>query len=500
MRDLPWAYRKMRLAVGEIAAILESSCGVPGRVAERYSIDSRTLLPGSLFFAIRGPRLDGHEFVVQALGGGAVAAVVERDFVQRAPAEWRSALIPVQDTTGALQQLARGVRRKWGGRVVGVTGSTGKTTTKELIAAVLATQLNVHRSAANLNNQFGVPLTLLGLEPEHDVAVVEMGMSGAGEIASLAEIAEPEIGVVTNVAPVHLEFFDSLEGIARAKRELIDHLKAPGAAVLNEDDSRVRGFREGFGGEVVTYGFSPGAKFRAMGAKSSAATGIDRAGMSFHVEGPGVAVDLFLPLAGHHNVANALAAIATASLFGAEGRPFAEPHDLQQALHDFEAPHQRGEILGLDRKVTVINDSYNSNPLALERMLETLAGWPDAGRKIVVAGEMLELGSSSPDWHRAAGRKCAEVSVDWLVAVQGEAKLMVEGAIQAGLARNHTNFFATAAEAAEYVPALVRAGDVVLVKGSRGVHLERVVEALERSIGRTSRAAREPRRPIANWR
>ena len=254
----------MQLSTGEIATILGSSTAQRERTVRSYSIDSRAITPGSLFLAIRGARFDGHDFVARAFDRGAVAAVVEQVFFDSSPAAIRSALIPVPDTNVALQQLAQAVRQKWGRCLIGVTGSTGKTTTKELLAAQLATRFVVHKSAGNLNNHYGVPLTLLALEPSHEVAVVELAMSAPGEIARLAQIAGPEVGVVTNVAAVHLEFFDSVDSIARAKRELIKNLKPPATAVLNHDDPRVRSFVDGFEGRTVTFGFGHEAQIQGV--------------------------------------------------------------------------------------------------------------------------------------------------------------------------------------------------------------------------------------------
>ncbi len=463
----------MQLSIDEVAAILSSSCGVPERMAHGYSIDSRLISRGSLFFAIRGPRFDGHEFVGQAFERGAVAAVVERAFRQKANPSWAFALIPVQDTTVALQELARAVRRKWGRNLVAVTGSAGKTTTKELIATVLATRLSVHKSPGNLNNRYGVPLALLALEANHDVAVVELAMSAAGEIAGLAQIAEPQVGVVTNVGPVHLEFFDSVESIGQAKRELVQNLKSPATAVLNYDDPRVRRFAEGFVGRVVTFGFQEGADFRALDLQmSTTQTGAEIV-TRFQVKAPAYQGTLYLRLPGRHNVENALAAIATASVFDIPVQ------DLLCALAKFTRLHQRTEILKLPIGATIINDCYNSNPRAMEKMLETLAAWPETERRIVVAGEMLELGPSSPEWHRRIGRRCAESKVDWLLAVQGDARFFVEGVMEEGLPAERGRFFVDAEQAGEFCRTIVQPHDVVLVKGSRAVHLEKVIELLQ---------------------
>lgn len=468
----------MKLTMSEVATILGASSAIPDRVAAGYSIDSRTLAPGELFFAIRGPRFDGHDFVAQALERGAVGAVVTPAFCEKAGARLAPALIPVLDPTQALQDLARAVRRKWGRRLVAVTGSAGKTTTKELIAAILARQFPVLKSPGNLNNYCGLPLALLSLVTSHQAAVVELAMSAPGEIALLAQIAEPEVGVVTNVASVHLQFFDSVDSIARAKHELIENLSPPATAVLNYDDERVRRFAEGFGGPVVTYGFGAGAQFRAV-EHHPTPEGRSR----FRAVSQGFEREFLIPLPGRHNVQNALAAIATASLFDIA------PEAMAQALAHRPALPQRSEILTLPGEIHLLNDCYNSNPLAMEQMLETLAGWPGAKRRIVVAGEMLELGPLSPEWHRKVGRKCAESGVDWLLAVQGDARFLVEGAVEAGLAAARARVFDTPEEAAECCRGLLRPGDAVLIKGSRGVHLEKAIELLE-SFGQTP-AARE---------
>jgi UDP-N-acetylmuramoyl-tripeptide--D-alanyl-D-alanine ligase len=458
----------MKLTLAEIAGILGTTCGVPERVATGYSIDSRTLSPGQLFFAIKGLQFDGHDFAGQALERGAVGAVVIQAYRDRAGAETVPALLAVPDTARALQDLARGVRRKWGRRIVAVTGSVGKTTTKELIAVILARRFSVLKTVGNLNNYYGLPLTLLQLEPSHEVAVAELAMSAPGEIALLAQIAEPQIGVVTNVAPVHLQFFDSVEAIANAKHELIENLVPPGTAVLNFDDELVRNFVLGFGGKVVTYGFAEGAAVRAVDWHST-----PERGSRFRVRAPGFEREFELPLVGRHNAQNALAAIAAASVFDIA------PEQIAEALAVRPNLHQRSEVFTLPGEITVLDDSYNSNPVAMERMLETLAAWPRASRRILVAGEMLELGTQATDLHRRVGHKCVACGVDWLIAVQGAARFLVEGAVEAGLPADHAALCRTAEEAGERLLVLLRPGDVVMVKGSRGVHLEKVIELLQ---------------------
>lgn len=477
----------MRLTMGEVAELLGTSSGIAERTIEGYSTDSRSIVAGELFFALRGPRFDGHQFVKQALARGAVGAVVERPFGELAAPSVAPFLLPVPNTLEALQALARAVRRKWGHRLIAVTGSVGKSTTKELIAALLAPRWSVLKSPGNLNNDYGVPLALLALEPTHRVAVVELAMSRAGEIARLAQIAEPDVGLVTNVAPAHLEFFDSLDAIARAKRELIDNLssrprgEAP-TAILNYDDARVRRFREGFAGRVVTYGFEGGADFRAIEVRAGR-----EGGSEFRFLAPDWNAEFRLPLPGRHNVENALAALTVATLFEVAEQ------DLRLALAGFQNLRQRGETMFLPGDITLINDSYNSNPLAMERMLETLASWPQAGRRIVVAGEMLELGSTSPALHLDIGRQCARSKADWLIAVQGDARFFVAGALEEGFPPERARWFPQAQEAGEFCLALLRPGDVVLVKGSRAVHMEKVVELLRssRPVAATPRRALE---------
>src|ERR1700751_3062027 len=296
----------MKLPLSKIAEFLAA----PGdfsrdEAAQGYSIDSRTVAPGELFFAVKGERLDGHDFIDAALERGALAAVVRND--QLARFSGSSKLLAVDDTLIALQTLATAVRKLWGKPLVGVTGSAGKTTTKEAIAHVLASRFRVLKSEGNFNNHFGLPLMLLKLEPEHDVAVIEMGMSHAGEISALAKIAQPEIGVVTNVAPVHLEFFDSLAGIARAKYELIESLPAGGTAVLNADDEYVSQFGRDFKGRVITYGTAPTADVRAENVQSCGTEGTQ-----FDVVTRSGREPAQLPLVGAHNVLNGLAAVSVA--------------------------------------------------------------------------------------------------------------------------------------------------------------------------------------------
>src|SRR5581483_10354544 len=427
-------------------------------VAQGYSIDSRTIQPGELFFAVKGEKMDGHDFVEQALGKGAIAAIVHKDQRSRYPE--KSPLISVGDTLTALQTLAAAVRRLWAKPLVGVTGSAGKTTTKEAIAHVLATEFRVLKSEGNFNNHFGLPLMLLKIEPEHDIAVIEMGMSHTGEIAALAKIAQPEIGVVTNVAPVHLEYFNSIADIARAKYELIESLPTNGTAVLNADDEYVSQFGRDFHGKVITYGFRPTADVRAENLQSQGVLG-----SKFDVIMGEYREKATLPLLGAHNVYNALAAVAVAVERGLT------PSKAVAALATINPADKRGQVVKVGN-ITAINDCYNSNPKALDAMVDALAT-PPAVRRIVVAGEMLELGPSAEEMHRQSGRHVAEKKVDILLGVRGLAEPMVEVAKESGI---RAEFVATPEEAGEWLIREAREGDVVLLKASRGVKLERALE------------------------
>jgi UDP-N-acetylmuramoyl-tripeptide--D-alanyl-D-alanine ligase len=432
------------------------------------SIDSRTVAPGELFVAIQGPRHDGHDFVPAALQTGALVAVVAGSRLAGYPAEIRAKLIIVPDTLAALQDLARAVRRSWGRRIAAVTGSVGKTTTKEILAALLGAKFRVLKSEGNLNNECGLPLALLRLEPEHQAAVVELGMSHRGELRRLAEIAEPEVGVVTRVAPVHLEFFSSVDEIALAKRELIEGLAGPeSVAVLNADDPRVARFSEVATGRVLTFGLSSGAHFRAENIQDRGAEG-----SVFDLVTPQGRTPLELSLPGRHSICNALAAMAAASVWGIG------VEEAGGVLPRLESGEMRGRLLRFAPGFAVINDSYNCNPIALHTMIELLARTPGYRRRILVAGAMLELGPESPSLHREAGRDAAAQKLDWVVGIQGHAAELVQGAVDGGLPSERARFFAAATDAVDFLSELLQPGDLLLVKGSRGVKMEQIVEAL----------------------
>jgi UDP-N-acetylmuramoyl-tripeptide--D-alanyl-D-alanine ligase len=415
-------------------------------------VDTRTLAAGDLFFALRGPNHDGQDYLRLAMEKGAVGAVVER-------AVPGANVLVVADALAAMQNLAAWARLSWGGRIVGVTGSAGKTTTKDAIAHLLSAELPVGKTVGNWNNHVGVPLSLLRLPDEARVGVLEMGMNHAGEIRALAAIARPDIGVVTNVGYAHVEAFDSIDGVALAKRELIEALDPKrGVAVLNADDPRVLRFREIHPGPVITFGLAAGADVRAEDIA------FKPHGTSFHVEG----VDFHTSLAGRHGVLNLLAGMAVA-------RAFEIPLErLRGAAASFTIGKMRGERLE-HNGITIWNDCYNSNPEAVRAMLEVLRATP-ARRHIAVLGEMLELGHAAEFLHRQAGRCLAESGIDALIAVHGAARFMTEEAVRSGMPSAAVHFFEDPTEAGEFVRQVAAPGDAILFKGSRGVAIERAME------------------------
>ena len=449
----------MKTTLAEVAIALGVPAPQPAAsLVEGWSVDSRSLQPGELFFALRGPRHDGHDFVTQALARGAAGAVVER------PVEGASGpLLLVEDTLAALHAAARWARQRFAGQVVAVTGSAGKTTTKEIIAELLSVAMPVGKTEGNLNNHVGVPLTILRLPEQARVAVLELAMNHRGEIRRLAELARPNIGVVTNVGRAHLGFFDSPEELALAKRELIEALPEDGVAVLNADDPQVAAFARIHPGRSVSFGLGPSAQVRAEQLRWRAD------GSCFRVQG----VLFECPLPGRHGVLNTLAGLAVARLFGLE----------LEALREVVRRLQPGGMRGrrfTRRGITVFDDSYNANPEAVRAMLELLAATP-ARRRIAVLGEMLELGRWTEALHRETGRHVAAAGVDLLVGIRGAARFIVEEALRSGLPANAAFFFEEPTEAGRFLRDRLEEGDAVLFKGSRAVQVEK---ALAEVLGR----------------
>jgi UDP-N-acetylmuramoyl-tripeptide--D-alanyl-D-alanine ligase len=440
--------RPLRWVAAKLGLVMQTDVEVSG-----WSVDSRTVRPGDLFFALRGPNFDGNAYVADAIGKGAVAAVVDAPMQAQSPHHIR-----VENSLAALQHLAREARREWGGHVIGVTGSAGKTTTKDVIAELLSEGFKTAKTEGNLNNHVGLPLSLLRLPEDARAAVLELGMNHAGEIRELAGIARPNVGVVTNVGWAHIETFESVEGIAAAKRELIDELGPQGIAVLNADDDRVAAFAKPHSGRSILYGQSPQADVRAEQVEYSLE------GVKFRV-GP---VSFESPMTGRHSVSNLLAGIAVAALYEISAER------LVDRVKRLRPGNMRGERLWHDG-VLVINDCYNSNPDAVRAMLDVLRDTP-ARRRIAVLGEMLELGRWAEALHRDVGSYAAVSGIDVLVGIRGAAGHMLDAAIGGGLRADAAFFFDEPAPAGQLVRSMAQPGDVVLFKGSRGVHVELALE------------------------
>ena len=451
----------MTLKLQEVARAMRAE-GDPRPVeVTGWSVDTRTQNAGDVYFALRGPNYDGHNFVAAATEKGAAAVVVERRWALSigapigAPRGALSAAdeLLVDDTLQALADLGAWARLNWGGEVIGVTGSAGKTTTKDAISHLLAAEMPVGKTLGNFNNHVGVPLSILRLPDGCRAA--EIGMNHAGEIRDLAGIAKPQIGVVTNVGYAHVEFFDSIEGVAAAKRELIEALPSDGVAVLNADDPRVARFGEAHPGRTVTFGFAETADVRAESMQSTAA------GARFRALG----VDFETGLTGSHAVSNLLAAIAVAREFGIA------PQRLREPVRTFTVGKMRGERME-HNGITIWNDCYNANPEAVELMIGVLSQTP-AARRIAVLGEMLELGQASDALHRQVGRYAAEHGIDLVIGVHGSARALVDAAGPAGA---EARFFEEPAAAGDFVRSIARPGDAILFKGSRGVRMELALE------------------------
>jgi UDP-N-acetylmuramoyl-tripeptide--D-alanyl-D-alanine ligase len=425
-------------------------------------IDSRAAGPGDLFVALRGPRFDGHDFVGEVLAGGAIAAVVDRT------ADLPPAVIAVGDTVKALQDLAHAVRSAARTRVIAITGSAGKTTTKETIAEFLSSRFRVVKNKGNLNNHIGLPLSLMQLREGPDVAVMELGMNHAGEISTLVAIAEPDVRVWTNVGDAHLGFFASPDAIADAKAEILEGATGATLLVCNADDPRVTARVGRFAGRTLTFGMAPGATVRAVDVEDRGL-----AGMRARVTTPAGERLIETPLLGRGNLSNVLAATAVAMDAGV---PLDEIASAAARLHPAD---RRGAVVRLRDGITVIDDSYNSSPAALRRTLEVVAHESRPGRKVAVLGEMLELGDHATALHRESGRAAAAAGLSVLVAVGGApARELARAAVAAGMAPSTVVYFETSDEAAAAVIKAVRPGDLVLVKGSRGTRTDLVVDRL----------------------
>lgn len=436
----------------------------PDAAVEGICTDSRQARPGMLFFALVGENADGHAYVPQALSSGAAAVVSEQWHAQGQGSS--GSLVVVADPLQALGKLGASWRKQFDIPVVGITGSMGKTTTREMLAASLRGRVNVLVSPANFNTEIGVPLTLLDLTSEHQAAVIELAMRGSGQIAELCAIARPTAAVITNIGLTHLELLGSRDAIAAAKAELLEALPGQGWSVLNADDDFFGYLRERALGPVITFGTSALAQYRALDVTLG---GDGCATFALQAQEKSLPVKLRVPGAFH--VLNALAAAAAAARFGVS------LEDMAAALESYEGFEKRTQLKASPRGWQVFDDTYNASPAATAGALDSLASMEAAGRRIAVLGDMRELGPQSEDLHREIGRKVAAVCPDALITV-GESSIAIdEAALNAGY-RGPVKHFADSNEAAEFAAAYVRPNDVVLVKGSRALEMERVVERL----------------------
>jgi UDP-N-acetylmuramoyl-tripeptide--D-alanyl-D-alanine ligase len=433
------------------------------------STDSRTVAEGELFIALKGERFDGHHFAIEALKKKAGGVIIEEDKVR--DIRWNgyrpSVVIAVKDALHALGDIARERRRQFGTPVVALTGSNGKTTTKEMISGCLATTFPVLKTKGNLNNLIGLPLTLLNLTEQERIVVLEMGMNVPGEIRRLTEIAEPDVGLITNIERVHLEGMGSLEGIREEKGELFRKMRQDGTILVNQDDPRIVDLASEFRGQKITFGIDHPAEVMA---KEIRLQGVGRTSFTLMMEG--VTMEITLPFLGGHFVPNALSAIAAASLFGIE------LEKVKEALEHLSPFPMRMEVLRPRGGITLINDAYNANPRSMELALEILSEMKGKGRGIAVLGDMRELGEYSVEAHQLIGKRVGELFIDFLLALGEEAPVLVESAMRHGLGSEKAKIVESHAEAVSILKKMIRHGDWILVKGSRKMGMEKIAEGL----------------------
>ena len=434
----------------------------PPAVITGVTTDSRTAAPGDLFVALRGPHADGHQFVADAIARGAILTVIADAAAARGPA------LVVTDSLRALGAIAALHRRTLQTTVIGITGSVGKTTVVALCAKVLDARYTMVRSAESWNAELGVALTLLGLEPQHQVAVIEMAMRGIGQLRELVEMARPRIGAVTNIGDTHLELLGSHENIAAAKAELLEGLPAAGVAIVNADEALTARLLRDVRCRVVTFGLSPQASVRAT--EIAHANG----GATFVLHLDGKQGRAYLPLAGSHQVRNALVAAAVGGVMGL-GLP-----EITAGLSRVRVPKMRQQVLTLG-DIVLVDDSYNASPQSMAAAFEVVTQVGKQRRRILALGEMRELGPGSPEFHRCVGQQAAEVSPAFLLAVGPNARGYLDGAASAGLPAAAMAQVDRPQDAIPILRRILQPGDIVLIKGSRAIEMERVVEALRRA-------------------
>jgi UDP-N-acetylmuramoyl-tripeptide--D-alanyl-D-alanine ligase len=426
--------------------------------------DTRALKNGEIFWALKGERFDGHDFLGDAVLKGARGVVIEAG---RSVAGGKEGLvvIEVEDTLRALGECALCYRRLYDIPVVAVTGSNGKTTTKEMIASILSLKKQVLKNEGNLNNLIGLPLSLLQLAPRYHAAVVELGMNRKGEIARLTEIADPVVGLITNIGPVHLEHLESIEAVAACKGELFEHMSSEATAIINSDDPRINALAGKWTGKKVTFGIEPGAQVSARNV-----TSLGPKGVTFDLTIDEKVLPVYLPMVGKHNVMNALAAAATTIALGENAET------IPRGLKSFTNLRLRQELVTMGDDITLINDAYNANPVSMLSALHTFAELKDSSRGIVILGDMLELGSESATLHRQLGEEVARSHAHFLLLMGEYASAVRDGAIAGGLHPDAIVIGSDHKELSDFLEASLTKGDWILVKGSRKMVMEQVAE------------------------
>ncbi len=453
------------LRLGEIAEKLEGKIlqGSPSLIFQRFNIDSRLTEPGELFFALIAER-NGHDFIPSAVQRGAMGVVVSQKIISP---NRDIGLIQVQDTFRALQKLAKEVLQEYPVKVIGITGSIGKTTTKEFASELLSLHFSVLKSKGNYNNQLGVPLTILELTEKHQIVLLEMAMSAPGEITALTRIAPPDVAVITNINPVHLQFFNSIEEIALAKKEILDGAMTDGTAVLNGDDPLVKKIANGWKGNKIFFGLSERTEVRARNVQKEGWRGISFE-LAYGQKKKKISSSFFY----ESHLYDLLGATAIGF---ALNLPF---ESVLERIKIFKPLPGRGNLVSLAGNIQLIDDSYNSNPVALEGALKGFSDLPSK-RKIAVLGDMLELGEREVEFHLQAGKQVAQWGWNLLITVGSLGKHTAEGARASGLKTNQIISFDNSEQAAEKIDILIQEGDLVLVKGSRKIRTDKIVERLK---------------------
>lgn len=465
------------LSVAEVADVLGAkirgdATSLASLAFPSVSIDSRTIQEGECFVAFEGKRFNGHDFVEEALKKGASTIILSQDTAP--PANWEDRLyLKVNDTQAALQTLAHYLRQRWGKSLIAISGSVGKTTTREFAATLLKRRFRVVQSSGNLNNEVGVPLSLLRISAEHEMAILELGMSHPGEIRFLARVCAPDAAILTNVASVHAEFFADLDEIALAKGEILEGLSPDGRLFFNADDPRLCSLASGYSGEKVSFSLDNPSDVRISNCRFK---NLDE--MSFSIEMGAEHLSATASFVGRHFLYNIAAAVAVATGFGVSS------DEIIEGISQLEVPSMRGQILrfsqGSDDPLTVWDDSYNSSPLALKMVLETVGELSGFRRKILALGEMLELGPEAPELHRLAGHWVVRCGADHLVTVGQGGNYMGQGAQEKGFPREKITHFESSQEAAEFLVGQLAPGEFLLVKGSRGIGMNRVISTLKK--------------------